>query len=82
MHLENESPHKISWLFQHKVGYEGDTNENNCYTNYPQSENDDFVINLKKNNIIDTIMNARNILLWLLKQMNVIWANIKKNKHR
>ena len=48
MHLENESPHKISWLFQNKVGYEGDTDENNCDTDDSQSENDDFVINLEK----------------------------------
>ena len=30
---ENKSSHKIFHPFQHKVDYEGDTNEKNCNTN-------------------------------------------------
>ena len=38
----------MSWLFQHKLAYEDDTDENICNTNDSRSENDDFVINLDK----------------------------------
>ena len=48
MHPENNILHQMSWPFQHKVDYERDTDENNCNNNDSQSENDDFVINLKK----------------------------------
>ena len=48
MHPENEIPHKISRPFQHKVYYEGNTNEKNCNTDDSQSDNDYLVRNLKK----------------------------------
>ena len=38
----------MSWSFQHKVDYEGDTKENNCDSNYSQSYYDYFVIILNK----------------------------------
>ena len=38
----------MSQNFQHKVDYEGDTNENNRNTDESQSENDDLVRNLDK----------------------------------
>ena len=48
MHPKNESQHKISRPFQHKVYYKGDTDKNNHNTNDPQSDNDDLVRNLDK----------------------------------
>ena len=48
MHPKDESQHKISWPFQHKVDYEGDTDENNRNADESQLENDNLVINLHK----------------------------------
>ena len=48
MHPENEIAQKMSQPFQHKVNYEGDTDENNRNTDDSQSENDYLVINLEK----------------------------------
>ena len=71
MHPENEIPHKISRPFQHKVYYEGNTNEKNCNTDDSQSDNDYLVRNLKKSKIIKDMVNAKNILLWLLKKKSL-----------
>ena len=48
MHPKNEIQHKMSWTFQHKVDYDGDTNENNFNTNDSQSYNDNVARNLDK----------------------------------
>ena len=48
MQTENESPHKMYWPFEHKVYYEGDTDENNRNKYESQSYNDDLVKNLDK----------------------------------
>ena len=48
MHPENEIPQKMSRPFQHKIDFEGDTNENNRDINALQSGNDNFVIKLDK----------------------------------
>ena len=38
----------MSWPFQHKVDYEGDTNKNNRNTNDSQSDDYNLVRNLDK----------------------------------
>ena len=38
----------MSWPFQHKVDYEGDTDEDNSNTDESQSANDNLVRNLEK----------------------------------
>ena len=40
---EKEIPHKMSWPFQRKEYYEGDTDEKNRNTDDSQSDNDYFV---------------------------------------
>ena len=46
MYPENKNPHKMSWPFQRKIYYEGDTDENIRNTDDSWSENDSFVKNM------------------------------------
>ena len=46
--VEKYSLHQTPKTFRNKVDYEGDTNENNCCTDYSQTVNDDCVRNLDK----------------------------------
>ena len=46
MHTKNESQQKMYQPFQHKVDYEGDTDQKNCDTDNSKSENYNLVRNL------------------------------------
>ena len=46
--MEKYSLHKKPLYFRHKVGYEGDTDEDNICTDDSLTETDDFVRNLDK----------------------------------
>ena len=48
MHPEKGIPHKKSRPFQRKGYHEGDTDEHNFITDDSRYENDEFVINLDK----------------------------------
>ena len=48
MHAEKESPQNTSWPFRSEEYYEFDTDEKNRNTDDSKSDNDDFVINLYK----------------------------------
>ena len=66
-----KNPHNIYRPFWYKEDYEGNTNEKNCNTDDSQSDNDYLVRNLKKSKIIKDMVNAKNILLWLLKKKSL-----------
>ena len=77
-----ESPHKMSELFWRKEYYWCDTHENNNNTDDSRSDNEFFLKTWKKNKIIKKMMNSKNIILWLITQMNLKWANMMWNKNR
>ena len=66
----------MSQPFWHKADYEVDTDENSCNTDGSWSENEDFVETWTKNKSIKNMMNANNIILWLMKEMKLKRVNI------
>ena len=73
----------MSKPFLCKEDYEGHTNKNNRNKYHSQSDNDNYVkINCTKKKSIKKMINAKKILLWLIKQMDFKLANMMYNKHR
>ena len=72
----------MSWTFQHKLYYNGDTDGKSCNTEESQSDNENLVKKVVQGNSIKNIMNAGRILLRFLKQNNLKWSNLKYKKNR
>ena len=77
MHTKYEIQHKMSWSFQHKVDYEGDTDDKNCNTNGSKSDNDNFVRNLDKEKEYEEYDECKEYYNMATKKMNLKWENLK-----